>query len=205
MTVSRQAELGGRRRRPSGCRSTLSDLRSGCRRAATRSRRTGTALPTGRYPRPVRPLRLAGLGASRPTPCAGERSPARASAAGRPSRSARSRPSSSANHRLPSGPAAVASRMLPGPGRSCPCRPTGIPSAGRAGAEYSVICPDGVIRPIAGVAPASVNHRLPSGPAAIPTGSAPGFRPVGELGDLPRWGDPPDRARLPVVAGSAGP
>ncbi len=42
----------------------------------------------------------------------------------------------------------------------------------------SVICPLGVIRPIAGVVPKSTNHRLPSGPATIPLGALPLFRPT---------------------------
>jgi hypothetical protein len=37
-------------------------------------------------------------------------------------------------------------------------------------AEYSVICPDGVIRPIAPPT-SSANHMLPSGPDAIPAGA----------------------------------
>jgi hypothetical protein len=42
--------------------------------------------------------------------------------------------------------------------------------ANPGGAPYWVIVPDGVIFPIAGGLPASVNHRLPSGPAAMPIG-----------------------------------
>ena len=65
----------------------------------------------------------------------------------------------SVNHRLPSGPGAIPCGPLPG------FRP----------AEYSVIIPDGVIRPIALVSPAtttlaSVNHMLPSAPGAIANG-----------------------------------
>ena len=52
----------------------------------------------------------------------------------------------SVNHRLPSGPAVIASELLP------------------FGSGNSVICPLGVMRPIS---VPSVNHRLPSGPAVI--------------------------------------
>ena len=41
-----------------------------------------------------------------------------------------------------------------------------------------MIAPAGVIRPMALVVPASVNHRFPSGPAAMPSGMLPGFRPL---------------------------
>ena len=54
-------------------------------------------------------------------------------------------------------------------------RPGDDPDRAAAGfrpPENSVICPDGVIRPIAFVRQLkkSVNHRLPSGPAAIHPG-----------------------------------
>jgi hypothetical protein len=63
-------------------------------------------------------------------------------------------PSTSANHRLPSGPAAMLSGRLPAV----------MP------ALYSVTTPRGVIRPIRSAC--SVNHRLPSGPAAMRSGPA---------------------------------
>ncbi len=40
-----------------------------------------------------------------------------------------------------------------------------------------MIVPLGVIRPIAGVLPSSVNQRLPSGPAVTVNGTLPGFSP----------------------------
>jgi hypothetical protein len=45
-------------------------------------------------------------------------------------------------------------------------------------AEDSLIAPAGVISPIAGTLPASVNHTLPSGPAAIESGMLAAFSPV---------------------------
>ena len=68
------------------------------------------------------------------------------------------------NHRLPSGPAAI---------------PLGLPATPMVvGRGYSVMTPSGVIRPILSPADSvnqadSVNHRLPSGPAAIPCGLLP--------------------------------
>src|SRR3954464_14494377 len=68
---------------------------------------------------------------------------------------------SSVNHRLPSGPTTMFLGMAPG------VMPV----------EYSVIVPDGVMRPILSL-PISVNQRLPSGPAAMPLGLLPAVRPV---------------------------
>ncbi len=44
--------------------------------------------------------------------------------------------------------------------------------------ENSVIAPLGVIRPIAGVVPSSVNHRAPSGPPVMLRGLLSGFSPA---------------------------
>ena len=67
------------------------------------------------------------------------------------------------NQRLPSAPGAIQYAKLPA------FRPL----------VNSVICPLGVIRPIACVVvPWSVNHRLPSAPGAIANGRLPAFRPL---------------------------
>src|SRR3954470_1995457 len=67
---------------------------------------------------------------------------------------------SSVNHRLPSGPTTMFLGMAPG------VMPV----------EYSVIVPDGVMRPILSL-PFSANQRLPSGPAAMPLGLLPAVKP----------------------------
>ena len=69
---------------------------------------------------------------------------------------------SSVNHRLPSGPAAIADGSTLGV----------MPDVN------SRITPDVEMRPIPPSPSASVNQRLPSGPAAIPFGPAPAVRPV---------------------------
>src|SRR5512133_1759189 len=65
----------------------------------------------------------------------------------------------SVHHRLPSGPEVISPGVLPGRSR------------------YSVISPEGVIRPT--LSPkTSVNHRLPSGPAVMPNGPLAGVGTV---------------------------
>ncbi len=68
----------------------------------------------------------------------------------------------SVNHRVWPGPATRLVGTAPG------VRP----------AEYSVITPLGVDRPMAGVVPGVVNQRLLSGPVVMASGRAPALRPV---------------------------
>lgn len=67
-----------------------------------------------------------------------------------------------------------------------------------AGALTAGASASGVTRAIAGVLPASVSHRLPSGPAAIEPGALPWFRPA-ELGDRALRGDHADRGFGAIV------
>src|SRR5690348_11080797 len=103
----------------------------------------------------------------------------------------------SVNHRLPSGPGAIASGVPPTPSENSVISPLGLirPIAPPSSANHtfpsgpvaipsgkfwlttspvvnSVICPVGVIRPIAGLVK-SVNHKLPSGPGASWNASPP--------------------------------
>ena len=86
-----------------------------------------------------------------------------------PLRVTRPIPSSSVNHRLSSGPATIS---------------RGAPSA--VGIGYSVYCPSVVIRPT----PSSVNHRSPSGLAAILRLTVSGRDQV--FSELSRRSDPAD-------------
>ena len=124
-------------------------------------------------------------------------------------------PPSSANQTLPSGPAAMPTRLgveagttnssidPPGvmrptalPKRSVNHRLPSAPAVMSVGWRFentngnSVNCPEVVIRPIR-FPVSSVNHRAPSGPAAIPIGPDE-TRGKGKLGDLPEGGDPSD-------------
>ena len=56
--------------------------------------------------------------------------------------------------------------------------PTMSPGTFRRPVEYSVMSPAGVMRPMPGSRPCSVNQRLPSGPVVMSAGALATVRPV---------------------------